>query len=97
MANYTKNTNFGAKDALVTGEAEKIILGADMDAEFDEIATRSADKEDKTNKGAVSGYCALDASQLVAIANLPTATLTARGILELATATDARALSVDTR
>ena len=93
MANYTKNTNFGAKDALVTGEAEKIILGADMDAEFDEIATRSADKEDKTNKGAVSGYCALDASQLVAAANLPTATESVVGILELSTQAEAEALA----
>ena len=93
MANYTKNTNFGAKDALVTGEAEKIILGADMDSEFDEIELRSADKEDKSNKGAVSGYCALDASQLVAAANLPTATESVVGILELSTQAEAEALS----
>ena len=44
MANYTKNTNFTAKDALSTGDPLKKILGSLFDSEFDEIATFIATK-----------------------------------------------------
>src|SRR5210317_1075986 len=38
---YTKITNFTAKDSLPNGDAEKIIYGADFDAEFNAIQTES--------------------------------------------------------
>jgi hypothetical protein len=90
MTDYTKNTNFTAKDALASGHPNKVIKGSEFDTEFDEIATASATKEDKANKGAVSGYCGLDASGYVAAANLtsanlPAATDAAQGAVELAT------------
>lgn len=71
MTDYTKITDFSAKDALASGAPEKLAVGADVDAEFDALATMSATKEDKSNKGAASGYCPLDGSADVADANIP--------------------------
>lgn len=49
MADYTQVTDFSAKDALSTGDPEKLILGADMDAEFDAISTAIATKYDSAD------------------------------------------------
>lgn len=38
MSNYTKLTNFAAKDALVSGNPAKVIKGVEVGAEFDAIA-----------------------------------------------------------
>lgn len=46
MSNYTKTTNFGAKDTLPSGDTNKIIRGSEFDTEFDAIATASATKSD---------------------------------------------------
>lgn len=97
MADYTQNTTFATKDSLLTGDPEKIILGADFDGEFSEIAARSADKEDTANKGAASGYASLDGSSLILAAELPAATSSAIGALEIATTAEAQALTLDTK
>lgn len=39
---YTKITNFAIKDTYLTGNPAKIVKGAEIDAEFDNIATASA-------------------------------------------------------
>lgn len=39
MSDYTKTTDFAAKDALLTGNPSKTVLGAEIDAEFDNIET----------------------------------------------------------
>ena len=44
MSNYTKTTNFTAKDTLPTGNAAKIIKGSDFDTEFDALVTAVASK-----------------------------------------------------
>lgn len=44
MSNYIKATNFFAKDALLTGNPDKIIKGAEIDAEYNAIATSIATK-----------------------------------------------------
>lgn len=46
MSDYTQITDFSVKDGLASGEAEKIILGADFDAEFAAIETAVATKFD---------------------------------------------------
>ena len=46
MSNYTKTTNFAAKDSLPSGNAGKIVKGTEIDAEFNNIATASATKAD---------------------------------------------------
>jgi hypothetical protein len=44
MSNYTKTTNFAAKDSLPSGDAGKIIRGTEFNTEFDDIATAIATK-----------------------------------------------------
>ena len=39
MANYTKATNFLAKDSLATGDTAKIIKGSEFDTEFNALQT----------------------------------------------------------
>ena len=46
MADYTKTTNFTAKDALSSGDPDKVIVGAEHDVEFDAIAVAIATKAD---------------------------------------------------
>jgi hypothetical protein len=84
MTDYTKNANFAAK----TGTT---IEGADFDAEFDEIATAIASKENVANKNAPLGYAGLDGAGLLPAANSPVASESARGAVELATTGEAAA------
>lgn len=41
---YTKSTNFAAKDALAPGNAAKVVKGTEIDTEFNNIATAVASK-----------------------------------------------------
>jgi hypothetical protein len=67
MSNYTKTTDFSAKDALASGDPEKLAVGADVDAEFDAIQVAIATKEDVADKGAANGYCPLGSGSKVAL------------------------------
>lgn len=49
MVDYVKSTNFYAKDALVSGDPNKIIKGAEIDVEFNNIATAMASKGDNNS------------------------------------------------
>jgi len=44
MSNYTKTTNFGAKDTLPSGDSQKIVRGTEFDTEFNAISTAIATK-----------------------------------------------------
>lgn len=44
MSDYTKTTNFAAKDALLTGDPAKVVKGTEIDTEFTNIATAVATK-----------------------------------------------------
>ena len=44
MTDYTKTKNFAAKDALVSGNAAKVVKGTEVNTEFDNIATAVATK-----------------------------------------------------
>jgi hypothetical protein len=48
MTNYTKTTDFAAKDSLPSGDTNKVIRGAEFETEFDNIVTAIASKPDKT-------------------------------------------------
>jgi len=54
MSNYTKSTNFAAKDALNSGNAGKIIKGTEINTEYDNIASAISSKAD-TNNAALTG------------------------------------------
>jgi hypothetical protein len=44
MTDYTKTTNFAAKDALVSGNPAKVVKGTEVNTEFDNIATAVSTK-----------------------------------------------------
>jgi hypothetical protein len=44
--NYTKSTNFAAKDSLAHGNSAKIVRGTEINTEFDNIVTAIASKAD---------------------------------------------------
>ena len=44
MSNYTKTTNFATKDSLPSGDPNKIVKGAEINTEFDNIATAVSTK-----------------------------------------------------
>ena len=46
MSDYTKSTNFASKDNLSSGNPLKIVKGAEIDTEFNNIATAIATKAD---------------------------------------------------
>jgi len=54
MANYTKSTDFASKDALLTGDPNKIVKGSELDDEFDNIQTAVNSKAD-ANSAALTG------------------------------------------
>ena len=54
MSNYTKATNFTAKDALPTGNSGKIVKGTEIDTELTAIASAISSKAD-LNSPALTG------------------------------------------
>ena len=46
MSNYTKLTNFTAKDSLPTTDPAKVIVGSEFDTEFDNLQTAVNSKAD---------------------------------------------------
>ena len=54
MSNYSKTTDFAAKDALTTGNANKIVKGTEIDDEFSAIQTAVNGKAN-TNSPALTG------------------------------------------
>ena len=54
MTNYTKPTDFAAKDALPSGNSAKIVKCPENDTEFNKIATASATKANK-NAASLTG------------------------------------------
>jgi len=46
MSNYSKTTNFGVKNTLISGTADKKLNGAEFDTEFTAIQTAIATKAD---------------------------------------------------
>jgi len=55
MANYTKSTNFLAKDSLASGDPAKIIKGSEFDVEFNALQT-AVNSKDRFVVGAGSTY-----------------------------------------
>ena len=49
MSNYSKTTDFAAKDALLTGDPNKIVKGTEINDEFDAIQTAVNSKANNNN------------------------------------------------
>jgi hypothetical protein len=48
MSDYIKSTNFASKDALSSGNANKVVKGTEIDTEFNNIAIAIATKTNGT-------------------------------------------------
>lgn len=55
MSNYTKVTNFTAKDSLPSGNANKVVRGSEIDTEFNNVATAIATKTDNASANITGG------------------------------------------
>lgn len=62
MSNYTKSTNFAAKDALNSGNAGKIIKGTEINTEYDNIASAITSKADANNSALTGNGTAVNLS-----------------------------------
>ena len=49
MSNYTKTTDFAAKDTLLSGDSGKIIRGSEFETEFDNISAAISTKANTTS------------------------------------------------
>lgn len=49
MTDYVKNTDYAAKDNLLTGNPAKLVKGAELDTEFNDIVTAIATKADSAD------------------------------------------------
>jgi len=62
MSNYNKATNFAVKDTLTSGDPDKVVSGAEIDNEFNAVASAVTSKADKVAAATTNNLAALDAS-----------------------------------
>jgi len=62
MSNYNKGTNFAVKDTLTSGDPDKVVSGAEIDNEFNSIASAVTSKADKVAAATTDNLAALDAN-----------------------------------
>jgi len=62
MSDYSKTTDFSTKDALVTGDPNKIVSGTEHDDEYNNIATAVATKTNKKLPATTNNLATLDAT-----------------------------------
>lgn len=55
MSNYSKTTNFLAKDSLISGDPAKVVKGSEHDTEYTNIATAITSKADASGTAITSG------------------------------------------
>ncbi len=82
MSDYTKTTNFAAKDSLPSGNSGKIVKGSEIDTEFTNIQTAVATKLN-INDSALTGSTSVQ-------------TLTVSTLLDITSTTDASDATGDT-
>jgi len=62
MSNYNKSTNFAVKDTLTSGDPDKVVSGAEIDNEFNDISSAVTSKADKVAAATTDNLAALDAN-----------------------------------
>lgn len=72
MSDYTKATDFAAKDALLTGNPAKLVKGTEIDTEFNAISTAIASKADTADK--LSVFAATTSAELAGVISDETGT-----------------------
>ncbi len=68
MSDYSQITDFSDKDALTTGDPEKVISGADVDGELAAISTAIASKIDEPGSPSTNDFLKWNGSAWVAAA-----------------------------
>ena len=100
MSNYTKATNFTLKDGLSTGDPQKIIKGADIDAEYNAIASAVASKADLNSPtftgtpNAPTASTGTSSTQIASTAFVGTAITAATGSLGTMSTQNSNAVSI---
>jgi len=62
MANYNKSVNFAVKDTLQSGDPNKIVSGAEIDTEFNNISSSSTTKIDKVSAAQTNNIAVFNAT-----------------------------------
>jgi len=62
MSNYNKATNFAVKDTLTSGDPDKVVSGAEIDNEFNSIASAVTSKADKVAAATSNNFAGLNAN-----------------------------------
>jgi len=62
MSNYNKSTNFAIKDTLTSGDPDKVVSGAEIDNEFNAVASAVTSKADKVAAATTDNLAGLDAN-----------------------------------
>jgi len=82
MSNYDKSTNFAVKDTLTSGDPDKVVSGAEIDNEFNSIASAVTSKADKVAAATTDNLAALDANGNLKDSSFPgNATVPSGGII----------------
>jgi hypothetical protein len=95
MANYVKSTNFYTKDALLTGNPDKIIKGAEIDTEYNAIAIAVNSKADTTSPALIGTPTAPTATAGNNTTQVATTAFVAAGIAALGTMSTQNKTAVD--
>src|SRR6056297_1656229 len=66
MANYNKSVNFAVKDTLQAGDPQKIVSGAEIDTEFNNISSSSTTKIDKVSSATTGNIAQFTATGALA-------------------------------
>jgi microcystin-dependent protein len=62
MSNYNKATNFAVKDTLTSGDPDKVVSGAEIDNEFNAIASAVSSKTDKVISSTTDNFVSFDSN-----------------------------------
>ena len=79
MANYNKSVNFAVKDTLQSGDPNKIVSGAEIDTEFNNISSSSTTKIDKVPAAVTNNVASFNATGALQDSGSPSTALIPSG------------------
>jgi len=79
MSNYSKSVNFAVKDTLQSGDPNKIVSGAEIDTEFNNISSASTTKIDKVPAAQTNNVAKFTATGAIADTGSPASALIPSG------------------
>src|SRR6056297_1477169 len=79
MANYSKSVNCAVKDTLQSGDPNKIVSGAEIDTEFNNVSSSSTTKIDKVPAAQVNNVASFNATGALQDSGSPSTALIPSG------------------